>query len=189
MFDGADIVTADMAVGPRGAGETHLIEDKRGGLASAPGVGLEPGRAHVVEFALVDRRATIAVDGRVVVAPVDLPPERKRLAVKRPLQLFARGCRVEVRELKLYRDIHYTQAGTHGTQAPARLGPDEYFMLGDNSGNSQDSREWPTPGVPEADFIGKPFLIHQPLRLGRVTVGGQERVFQAIDWSRLRWLH
>jgi signal peptidase I len=62
-------------------------------------------------------------------------------------------------------------------------------MLGDNSGNSQDSREWPTPGVPEADFIGKPFLIHQPLRLGRVTVGGQERVFQAIDWSRLRWLH
>ena len=62
-------------------------------------------------------------------------------------------------------------------------------MLGDNSGNSQDSRKWPRPGVPEADFVGKPFLIHQPLRTARVTVGGRERVFQTVDWSRLRWLH
>ena len=73
--------------------------------------------------------------------------------------------------------------------APVTLGPKEYFVLGDNSGNSQDSRKWPSPGVPEADFIGKPFLVHQPLRMGRVTVGGQERAFQTLDWSRMRWLH
>ena len=72
---------------------------------------------------------------------------------------------------------------------PVELGPKEYFVLGDNSGNSQDSRKWPTPGVPEADFIGKPFLVHQPLRVGRVNVGGRERVFQTLDWSRLRWVH
>ena len=72
---------------------------------------------------------------------------------------------------------------------PTTLGAKEYFVLGDNSGNSQDSRKWPSPGVPEADFIGKPFLVHQPLRLARVTVGGRERVFQTLDWSRLRWLH
>ena len=93
-----------------------------------------------------------------------------------------------VRNLRLYRDTHYTQYGEHGTQTPAVLGPDEYFMLGDNSGNSQDSRKWPTPGVPEADFVGKPFLIHQPLKAGRVTVNGHDRTFQTVDWSRLRWL-
>jgi signal peptidase I len=43
--------------------------------------------------------------------------------------------------------------------------------------------------VPEEAFIGKPFLIHQPLRLSRVSVGGRERTFQSLDWSRLRWLH
>ena len=105
------------------------------------------------------------------------------------MQFGARGCRVVVRNLKLYQDIHYTPGGRNATASPCRLGADEYFMLGDNSGNSQDSREWAIPGVPEADFLGKPFLIHQPLRLGRTTLGGQERVFQTLDWSRLRWLH
>ena len=120
------------------------------------------------------------------------PARRRRIAARsrRPLQLGARGCRLVVRNLKLYRDIHYTQYGEHGTRRRRpRFGPDEYFVLGDNSGNSQDSRKWPPPGVPEADFIGKPFLIHQPLRPARVTVGGRERVFQTVDWSRLRWLH
>jgi signal peptidase I len=69
------------------------------------------------------------------------------------------------------------------------MGRDEYFMLGDNSGNSQDGRKWPRPGVPEGEFIGKPFLIHQPLRTGRMTFGGREREFQTVDWARLRWLH
>ena len=124
-----------------------------------------------------------------MVAPADLPPAAKRGEVRRPLQLGARGCRIVVRNLKLYRDIYYTQYGVHRTRRPARLGPDEYYMLGDNSENSEDSRKWPTPGVPEGDFIGKPFLIHQPLRLGRMTVGGQTRAFQTLDWSRLRWRH
>ena len=207
LFDGADSVAAELGVGPRAVGQVFLTHDRHGGLSAARGVSLEAGRTYALEFAFVDRRATLAIDGRVVVAPADLdPPERvrgsgkkievKRGEVKRPLQLGARGCRVVVRNLKLYRDIYYTQAGVSGTRAPAQLGRDEYFLLGDNSGNSEDSREWrrksddvPVPGVPEPDFIGKPFLIHQPLRLGRVTVGGRERIVQTLDWSRLRWLH
>ncbi len=89
--------------------------------------------------------------------------------------------------------MYYTQFGENGTQpplgGPVKMGADEYFMMGDNSGNSQDSRKWPTPGVPEAEFIGKAFLIHQPLRPAKATIGGRERTFQTIDWSRLRWLH
>jgi signal peptidase I len=189
LYDGADAVAAEVSVGPRADGKASLSHDKQGGLAAAGGVALEPGRSYAVEFAFVDRRATFAVDRRVVVPPVDLPAVKKRGEVRRPLQLGARGCRVVVRRLQLFRDIHYTQAGRHGTRSPARLGPDEYFMLGDNSGNSQDSREWPSPGVPEGDFLGKPILVHQPLRPGRVTIAGRERTFQTLDWGRLRWLH
>jgi signal peptidase I len=189
LFDGADSVTAEVSVGPRRAGSVHLIHDRNGGLSSAGGVSLEPGRSYKLEFLFVDRRVIFALDGKEVVAPADLPPATRRGEVSRPLQLGARGCKVVVRNLKIYRDIYYTQYGFHGTRQPAKLGPDEYYMLGDNSENSEDSRKWPSPGVPERDFIGKPFLIHQPLRLGRMTVGGQTRVFQTLDWSRLRWLH
>jgi signal peptidase I len=189
LLDGADAVTAEIGVGPKAAGRAQLTREGHGGLGSASGVSLKPGRAHRLEFALVDRRALLALDGKLVVPPADLPQVTARQEVRRPLQLGARGCRVAVRNLKLGRDIHYTQYGEHGTRRAVTLGPAEYYVLGDNSGNSQDSRKWPSPGVPEADFIGKPFLVHQPLRLSRVTVGGRERAFQTLDWSRLRWLH
>ncbi|MBN9516912.1 signal peptidase I, partial [bacterium] len=189
LFDGTDAVAAEVSVGPRATGKAALSHDKLGGLAAASGIGLEPGRTYTIEFAFVDRRATLAIDRRVVLPPADLLAEKKRGEVRRPLQLGARGCRVVVTRLQLYRDIHYTQAGRHGTRQPARLGADEYFVLGDNSGNSQDSREWPTPGVPAGDFLGKPILVHQPLRPGRLTLAGRERTFQTLDWARLRWLH
>jgi signal peptidase I len=188
LFDGADAVAADVSVGARKAGQVHLSHDRLAGLASAAGIALEPGRRYNFAMAFVDRRATLVIDGSVI-AEADLPPAAKRGGVRRPLQLGARGCKLVVRDLKLSRDIHYTKAGVHGTREPARLGPDEYFLLGDNSANSQDSREWTTPGVPKHAFIGKPFLVHQPLRLGRMTFGGREQVFQTVDWSRLRWLH
>lgn len=93
-----------------------------------------------------------------------------------------------VSNFRLYRDVYYRGDAAKGTQQALILRNDEYFMLGDNSNSSSDSRDWAVPGVPETSFIGKPFLIHQPLKLGRVSVGGQERTYQAIDWSRLRWV-
>jgi signal peptidase I len=192
LYDGADAVHADVSVGPRADGLAILGHDGKATLATERGVGLEPGGAYRVEFSFADRRAILAIDGKVV-ATSDLPKAGQRAEVRRPLQLGARGCHLVVRNLKLYRDVYYTQFGENGTQPPhgrpVALGPDEYFMMGDNSGNSQDSRKWPRAGVPEAEFIGKPFLIHQPLRPARVAIAGRERVFQTVDWSRLRWLH
>jgi signal peptidase I len=189
LLDGADAVAAEITVGPKSEGRAQLIREGRGALGSAAGVALVPGRTHLLEFAFVDRRASFALDGKEVIPAADLEPAANRSEVRRPLQLGARGCRLVVRGLRLSRDTHYTQYGEHGTRHPAVLGPQEYYVLGDNSGNSQDSRKWPTPGVPEDDFIGKPFLVHQPLKLGRVSDGGRDRAFQTLDWSRLRWLH
>ena len=70
--------------------------------------------------------------------------------------------------LKLYRDIYYTQSASTARRGTSRyqLGPDEYFVLGDNSGELAGQPEMATPGVPEADFIGKPFL-HPPAAAAR----------------------
>lgn len=46
------------------------------------------------------------------------------------------------RGLVLRRDVVYTARGERGTQAVCELGMDEYFLLGDNSARSRDSREW-----------------------------------------------
>ena len=187
LGDGADYVTADLAVGP-GDGPGVRLAGPAGAETTAAGGRLVPGRTYRLEFAFVDRRASLALDGAEVVPPLDLPAAADRAGVGQPAQLGARGATVRVRGLKLSRDLHYRADGRHAGATPFRLGPDEYFVLGDNSADSHDSREWAVPGVPGRFFLGKPFLIHQPLRVARVTVNGQAHEFQTVDWDRLRWL-
>jgi len=205
LTDGLDTVTAEVSVGNRAEGLAVLSRPTGEPLATVRGVALDPERTNYVVFSFVDRRVTLLVNGRELFPAVDLPAADGRGEVRRPFTLGARGCKLLVRELKLFRDTYYTQDGRNGVgdrngvPRPVRLGADEYFLLGDNSGNSQDSRVWrkrdaaghevSAAGVPEAWFIGKPFLVHQPLRPGRVMIGGRERTFQTLDWSRLRWLH
>ena len=145
FVDDLDAVAAEISVGPKSEGRAQLVREGRGALGTTSGVALVPGRTHLLEFAFVDRRVHFALDGKEVIPAADLEPAANRGEVRRPLQLGARGCRLVVRGLRLSRDIHYTQYGEHGTRHPAVLGPREYYVLGDNSGNSQDSRKWPTP--------------------------------------------
>jgi signal peptidase I len=60
----------------------------------------------------------------------------------------------------------YVNGGRSGRDFPERtLGDDEYFMMGDNRGQSCDSREWGP--VTRDDLIGPVFAVYWPLtRLG-----------------------
>jgi hypothetical protein len=110
----------------------------------------------------------------------------------RPLAIGSQGLGIEVWDLKLYRDIYYTPlrgappgGAERFAQTPQyRLGADEYFVLGDNSPQSSDSRErFDAPGIPRKLLIGKPFMVYFPGRL--VGVGGG---FQVPDPARIRYI-
>jgi signal peptidase I len=197
LTDGGSEVVAELPVGSLKEG-THLSEwpahDGDGVQTvyrTAPTLGLRAGQTYHVEFAFADRRASLAVDGREPFAPVDRPSLARRADVVRPARVGARGAEVVVHNFRLFRDVHYTAAGRHGVRAPVRLGAGQYFVLGDNSPNSDDSRFWSDGAgrpllVPEASFLGKPFLLHLPTGL-RDGPGGRPE--PGVDWGRIRWLH
>jgi len=187
MTDGQDVFIASHPIG-NSAEESQLRQEGFGIVRSTQRRPLLVKKKHFVEMAFVDRRVSFAIDGKEVLLAYDLEPATKRVELTSPFALGLQGVNVVIRDLKLYRDIYYRSSGENAIRVPLLLGSDEYFMLGDNSANSNDSRSWPIPGVPERNFLGKPFLLHQPSRLTHVSFGGRERVFQSIDWSRIRFL-
>jgi signal peptidase I len=71
------------------------------------------------------------------------------------------------RSLRILRDLYYTARGTHGVTEPADLGPDEYFVLGDNSASSRDSREWGP--IHASRIVGRPvWVVWPPARIRRL---------------------
>ena len=146
LDDGGLEVEAALPVGV--ADEIKVVARQQEGTEQqcprgAARVQLLAGKHYHIEMALVDRRLTLRIDGLDAFAPLDFPAAGQRDPVMRPLRLGADGVLAHWRHVRLYRDVHYTQAGqnaVHGT--PLSLGADETFVLGDNSPNSEDSRFW-----------------------------------------------
>lgn len=126
------------------------------------------GTRHRVRFSNIDNALCFELDGqrRLVAsyaqnrfAPEDRLQEGRNYAPRAWLGGAAGG--LAVRGLRLERDLYYTQRGGFATQGALALGPDEYFLLGDNSASSRDGREWgPTL---ERELIGRPLWIVWPL--------------------------
>jgi len=73
--------------------------------------------------------------------------------------------RAGFRNVRVLRDLFYTRLGEHATERPLLLGPDQCFVLGDNSAFSTDSRTFGAVDLSR--------LVAEPL---------------TIVWPRLRWL-
>lgn len=132
---------------------------------------ITPGRWMRLRFANVDGRLTLWIDNQLPFgdgveyeAAKDIAPVPEHDG-ERPAGVGAKGVAVAVRNVRLYRDVYYT-AARHGGPAEAdvpEFRPDEpdtweslkrapvsvypvkpghYFVLGDNSPQSSDSRSW-----------------------------------------------
>jgi len=127
------------------------------------------------EHVLVDRAAFLwRSPRRWEVVAFRSPVDARMICVKRVVGLP--GEEVQIRDGDIYingqlqrktlkHDIYYTwPTGVEarwGCDRPFRLGADEYFVLGDNSSISDDSRTWSGgAGVPSSLLYGRPFLVH-----------------------------
>jgi type IV secretory pathway protease TraF len=79
------------------------------------------------------------------------------------------GGRISFRSIRLARDQVYTDRGHVGVDSEIQLGLGQYFLLGDNSAQSKDSREWGP--VEEGDIVGRAVrVVWPPSRWRRIDM-------------------
>lgn len=150
------------------------------------------GQTREVILAYWDRRVGVRVDGKPPWADWDRENGiGEPRGISRPVSLAARDFRGGVQEFRIDRDTHYRPArrwGGRGGDETFHLGPDEYFMLGDNSAISNDSRSWNVPAIPRRLLVGKPIAVHLPTRSWTGTLLGRPVRFAYPDLTRIRSL-
>lgn len=160
---------------------------------------LVAGKAYDVALTNVERQVTLWINGKAVLTSTEnqYTSDRNRIiravarAVPTPtVAILARGGAAELWHVKLMRDVYYTcpfigqdpdKPGRATTGNPMVLRKfndkpddmDEFFVLGDNSPASLDSRLWRNhaatlrPGyelgtVPRYNMIGRAFFVYWP---------------------------
>jgi signal peptidase I len=95
-----------------------------------------------------------------------------------------------VNRLNMYRDVFYTPGRRRNAIKNDYTIPENcYFVQGDNSPVSSDSRNWEKPVVPHAFLVGKPFLVHLPSKPAILQFAGREWRIRIPDWERIRYIH
>ena len=127
-----------------------------------------------VEFANVDNTLSFELDDvRVMTVSyaANVPyPRRTGTANKSigPRVGFgAEGCQAAFRSILVLRDLYYTERGEYAVSSLLSLGPGEFFLAGDNSADSRDSRDFGP--VQASEILGRPIaVVWPPDRMRRI---------------------
>ncbi len=124
---------------------------------------VEPKKEYRIEFSNVDNEVVFKLNDTIVFSHQynsDLS-SLKDYTKSSSLRIGGINTGAVYDDISIFRDIYYTNTGEWGTFKPIEIGEKEYFFLGDNSRNSNDSRYWRF--VPESNMVGKAFMVFWPL--------------------------
>ncbi len=131
------------------------------------------GKTWEVSFVNADDRLRLSVDGRAILA-VDVPAEPGARERESGVWLSGEG-RLSLTRVRIDRDIQYLTGGIDGFEIPKG----EYFFLGDNSANSNDSRGWNSPDLDQVHTVRRERI------LGRASYA---LLYVELDWPwRIPW--
>jgi hypothetical protein len=189
-----------------------------------------PGKSVKVSFETVDYRLALKIGGKEAVASSDDPdspayygPNLKllRRAKRRPSphpRIYGETGSFDLAHLVVERDMYYYHdptfralalswaplSGWGSVESPILLWEHEYFMLGDNTSSSKDSRLWDQGAdhlqargeafqlgtVPRDQLIGKAFFVYWPSghRIGWLPRLGDWAWRIIPDVGRMRWI-
>lgn len=129
------------------------------------------------KFANVDHQLLFEFDGNKLYVDLGQTPDALERPDKLPsprAEIFGSG-RLALSHVALFRDIFYTnkqgsRRARAGEKDAFQLNEDEFFVLGDNSPNSEDARWWPEPDMasrgwdpPRAGIVPRYYLVGRAL--------------------------
>ncbi|MEM6331422.1 MAG: hypothetical protein AAF790_14420, partial [Planctomycetota bacterium] len=134
--------------------------------ATAPLPSAELRRPLRLTLSTFDQRSLVAIgDAALLALPLRTPPSGPAGAARRTdhtvgFEVVAHGGSIELQDLAVWRDVFYEPkpAGFAETSDAAgwRLGPREWFVVGDNQAVSLDSRVWSRRGgLPGRLILGR----------------------------------
>ena len=190
--------TGDMVIAETSKGQETIVDSKL----------IEPLAANkptLVKFANVDHQLIFQVGDEKLTHDLGRGPEDagpRRTDIQPQVKIFGAG-KLTLSHIAIFRDIHYTAKVLRtGKPFKFKLEKDEFFVLGDNSPNSADSRMWAKKGigidgkplyregiVPREYLVGKALFVYWPsgfrLHLGRT----KSRLAVVPNVGRMRFIY
>ena len=135
--------------------------------------GIEPGAYETFEFANVDRRLVLRWGQKrfayELTADKDLEGITAQITPPQ-VKVFGSGG-LDIRNIGVYRDTYYMDTGMRATKTePFALNSDEFFVCGDNSPNSLDSRLWALEGFGNGGVRYRQGIVPRDFMMGKAVM-------------------